>query len=96
MEFAAQCARGKRYPISYMRGLLETWREANVTSLEAAQEYQQRPRESGTRPQSNAPKNPALNYEQREYRNEDFEDDSYIEMAKAYLARQQAEENGGD
>ena len=96
VEFAAQCARGKRYPISYMRGLLETWREANVTSLEAAQEYQQRPRESGTRPQSNAPKNPALNYEQREYRNEDFEDDSYIEMAKAYLARQQAEENGGD
>ncbi len=37
-----------------------------------------------------------MNYEQREYRNEDFEDDSYIEMAKAYLARQQAEENGGD
>ncbi len=37
-----------------------------------------------------------MNYEQREYRNEDFEDDSFLEIGRAYLARQQAEENGGD
>lgn len=64
---------------AYLRAILRSWAAHGVSAPRnqpAASWWNQRT------------KNSALNYEQREYRNEDFEDDSFIEIAKAYLAKE--------
>lgn len=61
---------------AYLRAVLRNWIRDGVS-------HRQAPQKSSWWQQ-----NPALNYEQREYRNEDFEDDSFIEIAKAYLAKE--------
>ncbi len=94
VEFAAQCARGQAVSHQLYAGAAgnlaggERHQSGGRAGISAAAPGERNPAAV------QCAQNPALNYEQREYRNEDFEDDSYIEMAKAYLARQQAEENG--
>ena len=61
---------------AYLRAVLRNWIRDGVSHCQAPQKsswWQQ---------------NPALNYEQREYRNEDFEDDSFLEIGRKYLAKE--------
>ncbi|MGI6240094.1 MAG: DnaD domain protein [Christensenellales bacterium] len=82
---AAESARGKRYPISYMRSLIDGWRAAGAQTLAAVQALGDK-----VAPQQAAKaRNPALDYEQRQYRDEDFDDSYYIETARKLM-------DGGD
>lgn len=65
---------------AYLRAVLRNWIRDGVS-------HRQQPQQQSSWWQQN----PALKYEQREYRNEDFEDDSYIRIAEEYLAKQAKE-----
>ena len=83
IDYAAACARGMQVPMKYMDKLLEDWKAAGVRTVEEAKarhEAVQKTR-AADHPQNPA-SNPALNYEQREYRDEDFGDDFYIDLDK--------------
>ena len=79
--FAAQCARGTNVPMRYIDKLISQWHQAGITTVEAARaaHAQNRPATPGA-----APANPALNYAQREYRDEDFGEDFFFDAVKAY------------
>ena len=89
IDFAAQCARGMQVPFNYMDKLLGQWREEGVMTVDDARvrheavraEHRGAARSAGT---AAAPVNPALNYEQREYREEDFGDDFFLDVVKEY------------
>ena len=90
IDYAAACARGMQVPMKYMDKLLEDWKAAGVRTVEEAKarhEAVQKTR-AADHPQNPA-SNPALNYEQREYRDEDFGDDFYFDVVREYG-------NGGD
>ncbi len=85
ISFAAECARGTQLPIRYMDRLLNEWHKNGVTTLEEAraQHAAGKPgRASG--PQTG---NPALNYAQRTYTEEDYGEDFFVDLGKG---------NGGD
>ena len=69
IEFAADQSRGKKEPVSYMTALLNRWAERGVEDVEGAR------REQAAQPSAAQPKfdNPALRYEQRTYRDEDYD-----------------------
>ena len=77
--YAAACARGMQVPMKYMDKLLEDWREAGVKTVEEAMARHEAARQP--RPAAQGA-NPALNYEQREYKEEDFGDDFFIDLDK--------------
>ena len=62
---------------AYLRAVLRNWIRDGVSHR------QQAPQKSSWWKQ-----NPALNYEQREYKNEDFEDDSFLEIGRKFLAKE--------
>ena len=76
-----QTAFAPRPSPAYLRAILRSWAAHGVST----------PRRQPSASWWNQGINPALNYEQREYRNEDFEDDSYIRIAEEYLAKQAKE-----
>jgi len=80
--YAAQCARGMQVPMKYMDRLLGLWREGGGGTVEEARAAREAARADRAAAQSapGAPANPALNYEQREYREEDFGDDFFIDL----------------
>ena len=80
IDYAAQCARGMQVPMKYMDKLLSGWREAGVRTLQEAQGQHEASRMS--RASTAAAANPALNYEQREYKEEDFGEDFFIDLDK--------------
>lgn len=76
--FAAECAKNAGGSIHYMDRLLKNWREEGVATVEQArlsrEAHRATPRE--------APANPALQYSQREYKDEDFGDDFFVDLDK--------------
>ena len=92
IEYAAQCARGMQMPVKYMDKLLAQWHEAGVGSVEEARAQHEAVRAAGAAPAAQAGRpagNPALDYAQRDYRDEDYGDDFFFDVVKAYG-------NGGD
>ena len=91
IEYAAQCARGMQMPVKYMEKLLAAWHEAGVRSVEEAKAQHEAAR-IAPMPAAGSGKpgaNPALDYAQREYKDEDYGDDFFFDVVKAYG-------NGGD
>lgn len=81
IAFAAECSRGAGGSMAYMDKLLTRWGEAGITTVEAARAQHAAWKAAQGK---EAPANPALNYEQREYRDEDFGDDFYFDYEKFY------------
>ena len=86
IEYAAQGARGMQVPMKYMDKLLNDWQAAGVKTVDEARACHEAARVSraaASAPASgNTTTNTALNYEQREYRDEDFGDDFFIDLDK--------------
>ena len=78
--YAADCSRGAGGSMAYMDRLLKAWAEAGATTVEAARAQRAAWRASAASPDK--PANPALDYAQREYRDEDFGDDFFMDMSK--------------
>ena len=85
--FAADCARGKKEPMAYMDKLLGEWQAAGVQTVDAARaQHAQAVSARREEAAANAAKQPAaaLDYEQREYKPEDFGDDFFYDVVKNY------------
>lgn len=78
--YAADCSRGAGGSMAYMDRLLKAWAEAGATTVEAARAQRAAWRASAASPDK--PANPALDYAQREYKDEDFGDDFFMDMSK--------------
>ena len=84
IDCAAECARGAQLPMKYMDKLLGDWEAAGIRTPEAAraQRGANRAGRATAKAADRAPANPALDYAQREYRDEDFGDDFFIDLDK--------------
>jgi len=83
IDYAAVCARGMQLPMRYMDKLLAEWKKAGVTTVEEARtRHAARQGAAGTQPA-----NPALDYEQRTYTDEDYGEDFFVNLDEG---------NGGD
>ncbi len=86
VDFAAGCAAGTQYPMKYIDKLLSEWAAAGVKGVDDARardaaKRAERRTEGGAH--KGAPsKNPALDYAQRDYKEEDFGDDFFIDLDK--------------
>lgn len=69
IDYAADCARGMQLPMRYIDKLLEQWARSGVTTLADAQA--QHAAHGASAPQGGAV-NPALDYDQRAYNEEDY------------------------
>ena len=92
IAFAAECARGKKDPMSYMNKLIGEWEKARVRTLEDAR-AQNAAALAGTTAHeaAGAPAQPAasaLNYAQRDYKEEDFGDDFFFDPVKELGGKQ--------
>ena len=76
IQYAAECAKNAASPASYMGKLLTGWAARGINTVEAAQA------EHEARRTSTAAANPALDYAQREYKDEDFGDDFFVDLSK--------------
>lgn len=85
IRYAAECSRNKGGSMAYMEKLLTGWQAAGVVTLEQARASHEAHRQAASAAQAPAkPANPALDYAQREYRDEDFGDDFYFDYDKVY------------
>ena len=85
--FAADCAWGKKEPMAYMDKLLGEWQAAGVQTVDAARaQHAQAVSARREEAAASAAKQPAaaLDYEQREYKPEDFGDDFFYDVVKNY------------
>lgn len=80
IDYAAGCARGMQLPMKFMNKLLADWADAGVRTV--AQAEARRDAARAERPAGERAANPALDYAQREYRDEDFGDDFYVDLDK--------------
>ena len=71
-------------PVRYMNKLLSDWQRRACAPWRPRGPRTRRRSRKGPLRRSSAkpPRNPALNYAQREYRDEDFGDDFYINLGK--------------
>ncbi|MGX8705278.1 MAG: DnaD domain protein [bacterium] len=81
IHYAAECSRNAGGSMAYMDKLLTQWRRDGATTLEQARAQHEAWRQSG-RGAGEKPANPALDYAQREYRDEDFGDDFFVDLDK--------------
>lgn len=81
IAFAAECARNAGGSMAYMDRLLTEWAQAGADTVEAAR-AQREARRAGRARDGEKPANPALDYQQREYRDEDFGDDFFVDLSK--------------
>ena len=81
IDYAAQCARGTARPAQYMDKLLREWADAGANTVEAAKS--RREAHAGASKPSGDAANPALNYQQRDYHQQD-EDSFFIDLEKEY------------
>lgn len=79
IDYAAQCARGMQVPMKYMDKLLSSWSSEGVTTPEEARARHEAGRPGPASPARGAG-NPALDYEQREYRDEDFGEEFFVDL----------------
>ena len=84
IEFAAECARSAGGSTAYMDALLTAWRADGLQTVEAARAQHEARRASTAAQSGVAPANPALNYEQRAYRDEDFGEDFYFDYDREF------------
>ena len=84
IDYAAECAAGASDTVAYMEKLLERWHEAGADTVEAAKAQREAWRAGGSgRPGEGAkPANPALDYAQRTYTDEDFGDDFFVDLSQ--------------
>lgn len=82
IALAAARAKGKSYPISHMRSQIERWLADGIATKAAAEALDEKQPPEKKR-------NPALDYEQRTYKDEDFDDSYYLNAAREW-------KNGGD
>ena len=80
IDYAATCARGMQVPMKYMDKLLEDWKAGSVRTVEEAAARHAAARQA--RAASAPAQNPALNYAQREYKEEDYGDDFFVDLDK--------------
>ena len=80
IDYAATCARGMQVPMKYMDKLLEDWKAGGVRTVEEAAARHAAARQA--RAASAPAQNPALNYAQREYKEEDYGDDFFVDLDK--------------
>lgn len=80
IAFAAECAKHTGASVNYMDKLLSQWAEAGITTVDAARAEHAAHRAAA--PEKEKPANPALDYTQREYKDEDFGDDFFVDLSK--------------
>lgn len=80
IRFAAECSRNAGGSMAYMEKLLTAWAEQGVATVEAAKA--QREAFKATAAQGEAKPNPALDYAQREYKDEDFGEDFFVDLSQ--------------
>jgi DnaD/phage-associated family protein len=72
---------------AYVRRVLQSWVEAGIKTIGDAKEAKakrQADKQGKTQLDRNPKDNPALNYAQRDYKEEDFGDDFFFDAVKAY------------
>lgn len=89
IQFAAEMCKGRSYPIAGMKALAERFIANNAVTLEAARALISAPSQ---RPAAQPKQNPALNYQQRKYSDEDFSGDDFMEEARRLM--QQDDDSG--
>ena len=82
IAYAAECARGMQLPMRDLDRLLGDWKKAGVSDVSGAKSQHAAARNGGAQPA-----NPALNYQQRTYTDDDYGDDFFVDLDKG---------NGGD
>ena len=84
--YAAECARGKGGSMAYMEKLLTQWtQDGAATAAQARAMHEAWRQTSGSGGNSGVkPANPALDYAQRDYRDEDFGDGFYFDYDKVF------------
>ena len=82
IEYAAACARGMQMPMKYMDKLLTDWAGEGIATVEDARARHEAARTPAASPAKAGAANPALDYAQREYRDEDYGDDFFIDLDK--------------
>ena len=78
--YAAECAHGMPQPMRYIDRVLGEWAKAGVKTVDEARAAHQA---HSQRAGSAASPNPALNYEQREHQESDY-DDLFVDLTKEY------------
>ena len=79
--YAAECSKNAGASMAYMDRLLKAWAEAGATTVEAARAEREAWRAAAGSGAEKA-SNPALDYSQREYRDEDFGEDFFVDLSK--------------
>ena len=74
IEYAAECAFGAKFPMSYMSKLLTAWKNDGVTTPEQAK----------ARPAAKADNNPAAKNQQKDYVAEEITDDFYYDFSNDF------------
>lgn len=82
--FAAECSRNAGGSMAYMEKLLSAWEKAGIATVEAARTQHEIWRAGAGAAAEGKRANPALDYAQREYRDEDFGDDFYFNYDKEF------------
>lgn len=82
--YAAECSKQAGGSMAYMDKLLTQWRQEGVETVEQARQSHAAFQRSGAAQSGEKPANPALDYAQREYRDEDFGDDFYFDYDRFY------------
>ena len=84
IEFAAECSRNAGGSMAYMDKLLAQWAKDGATTVEAARaQHAAWHAGAGAAARAGAaPANPALDYAQREYKDEDFGDDFFVDLTQ--------------
>ena len=83
IDYAAECARGAGGSMAYMEKLLTQWQKDGANTVEQARAQHEAWKQSSKIP-GEKPANPALDYAQREYKDEDFGDDFYFDYEKVF------------
>ena len=82
IDYAAECARNAGGSMAYMDKLLTQWAKDGADTVEAAR-ARHAAWQAGAGTRSGAvPANPALDYAQREYKDEDFGDDFFVDLTQ--------------
>ena len=79
IAYAAECARGMQLPMRYIDRLLTEWGRSGVRTADEARAQHENRAARTAQPAAN----PALQYEQREHSESDY-DDLYIDLSKLY------------
>ena len=86
IQLAADNSKGRSYPLSYLFALLDRWSGMGITDVESAKNElagKRQPRQA-----AQPKENPALSYQQRDYNNDDFDGDAFMEEARRLIEQQ--------